>query len=117
MKLTKDFTVEEVQCKCGCLGVPTPAFMQRLQQLRDAYGKSMKVTSGFRCKTHNKKIGGAAKSKHVEGIAVDVQVEDRWELVKHMFALKFHGVGIASSFIHIDDRPEAESAVWVYSNK
>ena len=46
-----------------------------LQPLRDHIGKSIRVTSGYRCKRLNKAIGGSVTSQHSEGKAVDIEVD------------------------------------------
>jgi hypothetical protein len=44
-----------------------------LDPLREAYGKPIIVTSGYRCPALNKAVGGAASSQHVKGEAVDIR--------------------------------------------
>lgn len=73
----KNFKKTEFQCKCGkkyCNGYPHEiaySLVEVMQRLRDRYGKSVKITSGLRCKTHNKNVGGTANSKHPLGQAAD----------------------------------------------
>ena len=43
-----------------------------LQPLRDFYGKPIVVSSGFRCKTLNRLVGGATSSQHLKGEAADL---------------------------------------------
>lgn len=43
-----------------------------LDPLREAYGKPITVTSGYRCPELNKLVGGAKKSQHMTGEAVDI---------------------------------------------
>lgn len=45
-----------------------------LQPIRDKYGKSITVNSGYRCKALNKAVGGASTSQHVKGQAADITV-------------------------------------------
>lgn len=48
-----------------------------LDPLREAYGRPIVVTSGFRCARLNKVLGGASGSQHVKGQAADIRtVED-----------------------------------------
>ncbi len=49
-----------------------------LQKYRDTIFKNrtIKITSGWRSINYNLKIGGAKKSKHIEGKALDFIVED-----------------------------------------
>jgi len=112
----KNFTKDEMECKCGCGMLPTPNFMERLQSLRTRYGKAMKVTSGARCSIHNAKVGGSAKSRHVEGIAVDIAAtgHEQYILTKLAIEMGFGGIGIAKTFIHLDTRDMRESVIWTY---
>ena len=52
-----------------------------LDPLREAYGKPIVVTSGYRCPKLNRAVGGAARSQHTNGEAVDIRtLSDRtWE--------------------------------------
>lgn len=61
----KNFTKEELQCRCGCgrYNVDTE-FLVRIQAYRYMLGLSMNVTSCGRCVKHNKEVGGAANSCH-----------------------------------------------------
>ena len=43
-----------------------------LQPIRDAFGSSIIIDSGFRSKELNKKVGGAQRSDHLYGAAVDI---------------------------------------------
>lgn len=43
-----------------------------LDPLREAYGKPIRVNSGFRCQALNKLVGGAQKSDHLNGRAADI---------------------------------------------
>lgn len=44
-----------------------------LDPLRQAYGKPIIVTSGYRCTKLNKAVGGASFSQHVKGEAADIR--------------------------------------------
>ena len=44
-----------------------------LQPLREAWGGAIVVTSGYRCKALNKKVGGASNSDHLYGCAADIK--------------------------------------------
>lgn len=43
-----------------------------LDPLREAYGKPIIVTSGYRCPALNKAVGGSPTSDHMKGCAVDI---------------------------------------------
>lgn len=59
-----------------------------LDPLREAYGKPIIVTSGYRCEKLNRLVGGAASSQHVKGEAVDIRtVSDKPEDNKKLYDL------------------------------
>lgn len=45
--------------------------MDRLDEIREGYGSPIIVTSGFRCKALNDKVGGVKDSYHQTGMATD----------------------------------------------
>lgn len=47
-----------------------------LQPLREAYGKPLTISSGYRCTELNKAVGGVQNSAHQYGYAADVQCKD-----------------------------------------
>ena len=48
-----------------------------LDPLREAWGKPITVTSGYRCADLNRKVGGVSTSQHLKGEAADISVGDR----------------------------------------
>lgn len=70
-----NFKKSEFKCPCGkCNGYGegiATTLVQTLQSLRDKYGKSIEITSGYRCPSHNKRVGGSSNSKHKQGMAAD----------------------------------------------
>lgn len=69
------FKKSEFKCPCGkCNGYGkgiASSLVKTLQDLRNKYGKSITITSGYRCPAHNKKVGGTTNSKHTQGLATD----------------------------------------------
>lgn len=47
--------------------------LEVLDDLREHYGKPIKITSGYRCAALNKLVGGSPTSAHVIGYAADLQ--------------------------------------------
>lgn len=105
--LTWHFTVEEMQCKCGCGVTPPESFMRELEDLRTIVDFPFRVTSGFRCETYDKSIGGAGV--HPIG-AVDINLwgHQVWKLVQVATARDWTGIGLQqrgdylTRFVHID---------------
>lgn len=59
--------------------------MDYLDKVREAFGKAIIVTSGFRSPRLNKAIGGAPDSQHMKGQAADIRPVDFKEL-RQLFA-------------------------------
>lgn len=53
-----------------------------LDPLRRLYGKPIIITSGYRCKELNKKVGGVTNSWHTQGNAADIHVSSLAEANK-----------------------------------
>jgi uncharacterized protein YcbK (DUF882 family) len=116
-KLTNNFTLQEFNSKCG-RDIPNnvlPNIIQlakNLQVLRDAVGKSISITSGYRSPQHNKKIGGAKDSQHVKGMAADIKVAGMTpkevalviEGLIESGKMRQGGIGIYPSWVHYDIR-------------
>ena len=77
-----------------------------LEVLRDNVGQALTITSSYRSPEYNKSIGGASRSQHLTGNAVDLSCKNGILRSKIVFqALKLGlTVGVAKSFIHIDNR-------------
>jgi len=119
---TKNFSEKELSCKCCGDNRMNLAFLEKLQMIRDEYGKPMKLSSAYRCPKHNNNISSSGiDGPHTTGRAVDVLVagEDAYHLLKIVMKHNMTGVGIAGkSFIHIDDLPKSEKrhrpVIWTY---
>lgn len=124
--LTKNFGLREIACndKENMLFI-SPQLVdhaQRLQKLRDWYGRPIKVNSWFRTKEHNAKIGGEPNSQHCLGVATDIALPDEYYTFTRVRKEEFlqnikkkwaelcakdglrGGVGFYQSFIHLDSR-------------
>lgn len=74
--LSKHFTVQDFKCKCGGkhdILIDT-ALVDLLEKIYDKLGAtSFKITSGYRCKKQDIKVGGSGKGSHTEGKASDIR--------------------------------------------
>jgi zinc D-Ala-D-Ala carboxypeptidase len=115
--LSKNFSVKELKCKCGCGMLPNPEFVQKLQQLRDLYGRPMHITSAARCPKHNAAVKGSKNSMHMQGRGADIACssgQDRIDLIRAAMQLGFGGLGLHKGFIHVDDRDWSNRTSWFY---
>ena len=96
--------------------------MGKLDDLRAVCGFPFVVTSGYRCPEHNQSVSSTgASGPHTTGRAVDIRIDNsamRFELLRRAIEGGFRRMGIAKTFIHIDDLGEAqgfpEGVFWVY---
>lgn len=51
-------------------------FLSKLKLLENECSFELYITSGYRCDTFNKEIGGDLNSRHLEGLAVDIRIYD-----------------------------------------
>lgn len=110
-KIAANFKVKEFACKDGS----DPIFIDEelveiTQKIRNNFGKAVKINSGFRTASYNKKVGGATYSQHLYGKAVDIRVTGvkPKEVAAYAETLLVNrgGIGIYSNFTHIDVRKE-----------
>ncbi len=106
MNLTKNFTLEEliasdIAKRYGIKNTPSETGKAKLatlakeilQPIRDAYGRAIVVTSGYRCTKLNSIAGGVNNSDHVHCCAADIRSvsdtrEDNkalWEVVVRLW--------------------------------
>lgn len=74
----KHFNKSEFACKCGCgFDNINLDLVKVLEQIRSHFGdKPLHITSGCRCASHNKSVGGVQGSRHVLGKAADIYIDN-----------------------------------------
>lgn len=103
-----NFSKEEFDCKHTGKNEMQHSFMAKLQALRTAYGKPMRITSGYRHTTHPIEARKAKAGAHATGMAADIAVShsDAHEVLRIAFQLGFTGIGVQQKgggrFIHLD---------------
>ena len=99
MRLSKHFTLDEflksaTATRLGIDNTPDEKVLNCIQALVDNvleplrahYGRPIIITSGYRCPTLNKAVGGSSTSQHAIGQAVDIRsVSDSREDNKELF--------------------------------
>lgn len=126
-RASKNFSCYELQCK-GCYRAycehPDPICnltdrsLDKLQKLRDLCGVPLTINSACRCKEHNVAVGGRNGSKHVASeiepsCAFDIALPDGFSaelMADYAWQVGFRGIGLYSSFVHVDDREQ--TAEW-----
>lgn len=111
------FILDEFECSETGENRIKPAFVAKLDELRSRCDFPFAVTSGYRSPMHSKERDKpAGPGQHSLGIAADIAVSDgvqRRRIVTEADAMGFGGIGVAKSFVHVDDR-EGQSVLWTY---
>lgn len=105
----KNFSPAEIACRgSGALRIDEQA-LDKLQALRDRLGKPLIVRSAYRSSAHNRAVGGAPRSKHMDGTAFDIAMANHDPVAFEAAAREvgFLGFGFypRSDFMHIDLGP------------
>ena len=105
----KNFSPAEIACRgSGSLRINEDA-LDKLQALRDRLGKPLIVRSAYRSPAHNRAVGGAPRSKHMDGTAFDIAMSNHDPVAFEAAAraVGFLGFGYypRSGFMHIDLGP------------
>ncbi len=105
----QNFSPAEIACRgTGQLKLH-PEAMNKLQSLRDRLGKPLIIRSAYRSPEHNRAVGGAIRSKHMDGTAFDIVMANHDPVTFEAAAREvgFLGFGFypRSGFMHIDLGP------------
>lgn len=110
IQISKKFKVKEFACKDRSDAIKIDsAVVGYLQAARDHFGVPFYINSAYRTTAWNKKVGGASKSYHMQGRAVDHHAKGKVDLMD--LARFYESIGCCgiivypkSCFIHIDSR-------------
>ena len=98
-----------------------PELLEKLDQLREAYGYPIKLTSTYRSPDHPLEAKKAKPGEHAYGAAVDIACvggEATFKLVKAAIEVGFTRIGISrkNNFVHVgigyDGAPPI--TIWTY---
>lgn len=119
--LSANFTLNEFHCRCGefrChLTLVHPKLVETLQTLRELLARPLYLSSGFRCESHNERIGGRTRSYHTRGMAADVvcatgaQMDELAESAAGIPAIGAIGSYPGPGYLHLDVRPRRSDGV------
>jgi len=109
------FTRDEFACRCGCQRNEIPdEFIHDMDDLRQACGFPLVITSGWRCEKHPDEVAKDEPGEHNRA-AADVRAHNGHQLYviqEQAYALGFHGIAAGEGFVHVDRR--ATKTSWVY---
>lgn len=103
---SEHFQSKEFECRCCHHTKMNQRLINKLEQLRSALGKPIIITSGYRCPKHNKNVGGAKHSQHMNGNAADIRIKGfkAEEVIRAAKACGFSFIKIYPSWVHVDIR-------------
>lgn len=124
----KNFTLEELACKCGKCGVESglmmnPRLMDNVQRLRDIVGPLI-ISSAYRCPNHPEEAKKDDPGEHSDGDSVDLRADGARALLILKTSLSmgcFPRVGVnqkgsrSGRFIHLGmSKRLPNPALWTY---
>ena len=125
VRLSTNFHRREFACRgkncCGDSFPVMPELVIILQAIRDEFGLTMHVSSGFRCNTHNAQVGGSDWSWHTIGGAADclilksVTYHTMYQFCKTIPELG--GLGIYDDHYHFDVRPRIGGIITAWDKR
>ncbi len=109
--INKHFSRDEFACKCGCGFMAVDVdLLAVLTDLREHFGKAVKINSACRCEAHNKAVGGEDKSQHMHGMAADLVVVGASPAKVHQYLVgqypDTYGIGLYKTWVHVDVRQD-----------
>lgn len=118
--ISKDFSYDEFERsetarRAGIVNVIATAEVKEnikslvedvLQPLRDAYGKPLRINSGYRCPELNSLVGGSPSSQHIKGEAADIGCSKPAELAQLAYDLHlpFDQMIVYHDFVHFSHK-------------
>ena len=125
MDHSKHFSKRELQCPCCKRVRVRPELLRLLEKIRSIVGAPVIINSAYRCKRHNREVGGVTSSWHTQGMAADIR-QTRfdngtfWAIVKREWKkgllTEMGGLGRYNGRIHVDIHHAADGHLreWDY---
>lgn len=91
--------------------------LRRLDRAREIAGVPFIINSAYRDPASEVLKGRSGSGAHTLGKAFDIRCRnscDRWLIVHGALAAGFPRIGIASTFIHLDDSNISSPCIWLY---
>ncbi len=132
--VSSNLTKRELACKDGTsypeawLHTRAVVLAAEFEAIRELVGGPLVVRSAYRTPAYNAKVGGAIKSQHLQGRALDLSVPlvqrlrrgataRLWAAASERAAhpsTRLRGLGFYPWGVHIDIRPSASLVTWDY---
>lgn len=95
-----------------------PDTIARLNRMREIAGIPLVLNCAYRSPAHDRAKGRSGAGAHTTGRAVDIRCYNpatRYKIITAAIAAGFTRIGVAHTFVHVDDSPNhAQGVVWLY---
>ena len=92
-------------------------FLAKLDKAREYAKVPFVINSAYRSPEHPLSIKNPTSS-HIKGLAVDIKATDsrtRYKVLNALIHVGFNRIGIADTFIHVDDdKYKSQQVIWTY---
>ena len=92
-------------------------FLAKLDKAREFAKVPFVINSAYRIPEHPESIKNPTSS-HIKGLAVDIRTTDsrtRYRVLNALIHVGFNRIGIADTFIHVDDdKDKSQQVIWTY---
>lgn len=92
-------------------------FLAKLDKAREYAKIPFVINSAYRSPDHPESIKNPSSS-HIKGLAVDIKATDsrtRYRVLDALMSVGFNRIGIANTFIHVDDdKDKSSDVIWTY---
>ena len=92
-------------------------FLAKLDKAREYAKMPFVINSAYRSPDHPESIKNPLSS-HIKGLAVDIKATDsrtRYRVLDALMSVGFNRIGIADTFIHVDDDSDkSPNVIWTY---
>ena len=92
-------------------------FLAKLDKAREFAKVPFVINSAYRSPEHPESIKNPTSS-HIKGLAVDIKTTDsrtRYKVLNSLMHVGFNRIGIAGTFIHVDDDTDkSQEVIWTY---
>ena len=92
-------------------------FLAKLDKAREFAKVPFVINSAYRSPEHKESIKNPTSS-HIKGLAVDIKATDsrtRYKVLNALMHVGFNRIGIADTFIHVDDdKDKSQQVIWTY---
>ena len=127
LTLSKYFSTDEFSCHCSfadCVDQKvTKSLITKLDSVRTDIKEPLVVTSAYRCTKYQAKLRddgvntvvATTLSQHELGKAADIHPKSRtMKGFEAICAKYFDSIGVANTFLHVDERTDKKNRRWKY---